>query len=322
MVKLKWIYFQVGQRWLPFVFSMERLVSIMRESLFVEIGDTTIHIVRMGDGYPLFVLHGGPGGDHHLFGTYLDELANKYQLLFVDQRGQGLSKIAKKETLTTKRMAKDITELAEKLEFDNYALMGHSFGAFVALQHLVDYPEKVSHTILLNGAPSMKRDNIYFRRMIDEKVTPELKSQVQKAIEVRRRAYGRGVDEHEEALNDVKESIQLVIRMYFPTCKQSVIDKYLDEVKDTLYNVKVMKYMGETNYGDYDVTSHLQNVKKPLCIVTSEYDYICDPDLSRKMNRMVKNSELHYLGNTGHNSYAEKPERVISIVDKFISADD
>src|SRR5688572_28757012 len=58
----------------------------------IEISDTRLHVVeRGGDGFPLLVFHGGPSLDHHMFGDYLDPLADELRLVLVDQRSQGLS---------------------------------------------------------------------------------------------------------------------------------------------------------------------------------------------------------------------------------------
>ena len=46
------------------------------EAQHVNIGDTRLHIVERGQGYPIIVLHGGPGLDHHMFGDYLDALCD------------------------------------------------------------------------------------------------------------------------------------------------------------------------------------------------------------------------------------------------------
>ena len=58
---------------------------------YVKIEDTRLFIIERGAGYPILVLHGGPGLDHNMFGDYLDPLASEYRLIFVDQRGQGRS---------------------------------------------------------------------------------------------------------------------------------------------------------------------------------------------------------------------------------------
>src|SRR6185437_14625147 len=58
----------------------------------VQAGDTRLFVLERGDGpLPLFVLHGGPGCDHTMFGHHLDGLGAVCRLLFVDLRSQGRS---------------------------------------------------------------------------------------------------------------------------------------------------------------------------------------------------------------------------------------
>src|SRR5437899_3729282 len=100
----------------------------------VDIGDTRLHVVERGAGYPVILLHGGPGLDHHEFADYLDPLTDEHRLLLVDQRAQGRSAPADPATWTLGQMAADVVSLARALELPSYAVLGHSFGAFVALQ--------------------------------------------------------------------------------------------------------------------------------------------------------------------------------------------
>jgi proline iminopeptidase len=60
----------------------------------VPIGDTKLFIVEHGKGYPLLLLHGGPGLDHTMFGDYLNQLTNQFRLILVDQRSQGRSEMS------------------------------------------------------------------------------------------------------------------------------------------------------------------------------------------------------------------------------------
>src|SRR5437763_8970318 len=85
------------------------------------------------DGYPLIVLHGGPGLDHTEMHPWLDVLSDRFRLIYLDQRGQGRSQRVDPSTLSLERFARDITALASALGLDNYALLGHSFGAMVSI---------------------------------------------------------------------------------------------------------------------------------------------------------------------------------------------
>jgi pimeloyl-ACP methyl ester carboxylesterase len=119
----------------------------------VDIGDTSLHVVERGSGHPLLLLHGGPGLDHHEFADYLDPLADGHRLILVDQRAQGRSAPADPATWTLRQMAADVVALARALGLSRYAVLGHSFGAFVALQWAVDFPEERGAAIISSGLP-------------------------------------------------------------------------------------------------------------------------------------------------------------------------
>ena len=60
--------------------------------MLIDVGDTRLHVIERGAGdLALFVLHGGPGLDHTMFGSYLDALGDRCRLLLVDERGTGRS---------------------------------------------------------------------------------------------------------------------------------------------------------------------------------------------------------------------------------------
>src|SRR3954470_18520230 len=104
--------------------------------MLVDVGDTRLYVEERGSGsLPLVVLHGGPGLDHTMFGPYLDALGDACRLLLVDQRAQGRSERCDPSTWTLEQMAADVSALAAALQLDRYAVLGHSFGAFAALQH-------------------------------------------------------------------------------------------------------------------------------------------------------------------------------------------
>src|SRR5437899_4256624 len=144
----------------------------------VDIGDTRLHVVERGAGYPLIVLHGGPGLDHHEFADYLDPLTDRYRLILTDLRSQGLSSPAPQNTWTLERMAADVTALAEAMRLDRWAVLGHSFGAFVALQNAVDHSGRAAATIVSGGVPATR----FLMSYVDEQLAafePEwLRSQV------------------------------------------------------------------------------------------------------------------------------------------------
>jgi proline iminopeptidase len=123
----------------------------------VQVADTKIYVDERGpqSAFPVLVFHGGPGLDHTWFADYLDPLTDDggYRLVLVHERACGRSdRTAPPQTWTLERMAQDVSDLAVSLGVnDGYATLGHSYGAFVVLQHAVDHPGEPRGTIVSGG---------------------------------------------------------------------------------------------------------------------------------------------------------------------------
>ncbi len=53
----------------------------------VDIGDAELYVETEGDGVPMVLLHGGPGGTHHYFHPQFSRASNYAQVIYYDQRG-------------------------------------------------------------------------------------------------------------------------------------------------------------------------------------------------------------------------------------------
>src|SRR6184192_2210678 len=110
-----------------------------------------MNVEEVGSGFPLIVLHGGPGLDHTMFRPYLDPLGEDFRLLYVDERGQGRSERVDPQTLSLEVFARDVDLVAEALELEHFALLGHSFGAIIATYHATELGTAVAYVISGGG---------------------------------------------------------------------------------------------------------------------------------------------------------------------------
>ena len=109
-------------------------------SLFVKV---------IGQGYPLLLMHGGPGLDHTSL-LPLQPLADQFTLIFYDHRCNGRSEGAAVSSMTLENLTADADALRQTLGFDKWAVLGHSFGGNVALEYALRYPSSLSHLILMD----------------------------------------------------------------------------------------------------------------------------------------------------------------------------
>ena len=101
---------------------------------------------------PVVFLHGGPGqGSAHfeaLAGPYMEP---QLRMVYYDQRGSGLSERPVNRDYAIATLVDDIEALRRELGVTKVALMGHSFGAVLALEYAAKYPDNTSQVIIVAG---------------------------------------------------------------------------------------------------------------------------------------------------------------------------
>ena len=116
-----------------------------------------LYVERVGPAEaPVVVyLHGGPGASAQPFREMLGEDLERYQLVYLDQRGGGRSYADGDFDLDT--LADDVEAVARTLELGSITLLSHGFGASVATRLAVRYPERVRGMVWINPWLSMPR---------------------------------------------------------------------------------------------------------------------------------------------------------------------
>lgn len=110
-----------------------------------------------GTGEPLVFINGGPGFDSWGYRAYAEALSHGRQVILYDQRGTGKS--IREDFSPPKyymsQFTDDLEALREHLGFEQWQVMGHSFGGSVALNYAAKYPERVSK-LILSATPKLQ----------------------------------------------------------------------------------------------------------------------------------------------------------------------
>ena len=77
--------------------------------------------------------------------------------------------------------------------------------------------------------------------------------------------------------------------------------------------------MGNNSYGGFDLSNKLNEVRNNVLIITSDKDYICDPDVSKIMHNEIKNSEFHIIQNAGHYPFFDNQAETLHIIRNFLN---
>ncbi|HEU4977650.1 MAG TPA: alpha/beta fold hydrolase [Solirubrobacteraceae bacterium] len=278
--------------------------------MLIDIGATKLNVERRGDGpLPLIVLHGGPGLDHTVFGHWLDPLGDVARLLLVDQRAQGRSEPAPPETWTLAQQARDVEALAAAMGLDRYAVLGHSYGAFVALQHAVDFPGRPAGTIVSAGVPAAR----YLEAVEQHLATfepEELRAQVASSWE-------------REATVQTQEECRALwldqLPFHFRDPRDPRIAQVQEAMADAVYAPEVVRAAAQGAYGGIDVEDRLGDVTHPLLALAGRYDRACGVEAHEAIAAGVPGAELVVLEHSGHMTYVEEPERYLAAVRAFLA---
>jgi proline iminopeptidase len=254
-------------------------------------------------------LHGGPGLDHHTFGDYLDPLTLAgYRLILVDQRAQGRSDKASQNTWSLNQMAQDVVSLASALGLARYAVLGHSYGALVALQNAVDIPGAAAQTIVSSGFPSSS----YLAHVEHnlETFEPEhLRQQVAASWE--RESVVATQEEFAALMSDQ-------LPFHFADPLDPRIQEYEARTAEAVYAPDVLRHFAIQEYGGIEVEDRLNIVTQPTLVLAGRHDRVCSVEAAEAIASGIPDAELVVFEHSGHMTFVEETENYIEVVQAFL----
>ena len=281
----------------------------------VEVTDTKLYVDERGEpsAFPLLVFHGGPGLDHTMFADYLDPLTEdgRYRLVLVDERASGRSdRSVPSETWTLEQMAQDVADLAASLGVtDAYATLGHSYGAFVVLQHAVERPDLPRATIVSSGVANARwLEEVGGQLARFEPV--ELREQVTSSWA--REAELQTEDEASAMLDDQ-------LPFHFRKPQGAPLAEYRRRTAGLgRFAPDIIRLFAVEQYGGIHVDDRLGDVTHPVLVLGGRHDRTCAIGASEEMARGLPNAELVVFENSAHMMFAEEQDRYLASVRGFL----
>jgi proline iminopeptidase len=249
-------------------------------------------------------LHGGPGGDHAGFKPALSPLADKAQIIYLDNRGCGRSARGERATYTLDNNVADLEALRRLLGLGRIVPLGASYGGVVALSYAVRYPQNVSHLIAVVTAAS-HRFLDRAREILAERGTPE-----QQALADRLFA---GAFEDD---GQMREFLLALGPLYSRTFD-------LEQARKRMRASILSHEACNEGFGgflrSYDVTGRLGAVTAPSLVIGARHDWICPPEFSEEIARLMPNADLRIFENSGHHVMIDEHAEFIDVVRGFLT---
>jgi pimeloyl-ACP methyl ester carboxylesterase len=119
---------------------------------FLDIDGVRLHYVERGSGEPLVLLHGNGSMIEDFESSGLIDLAAKtYRVIVFDRPGFGHSDRPRNVVWTPAAQAELIKHALGRLDVSNATVLGHSWGASVAVALALKYPDLIRGLVLASG---------------------------------------------------------------------------------------------------------------------------------------------------------------------------
>ncbi|HXY30513.1 MAG TPA: alpha/beta fold hydrolase [Gemmatimonadaceae bacterium] len=273
----------------------------------LKIRDVSLYVKVMGRGYPLLLMHGGPGLDHTTLET-LEPLAKRFTLIFYDHRANGRSTGAT-ETMTFSNLVADAEALRESLGFDRWAVAGHSFGGHVALEYALRHPDRISALLLLDTAA----DAYWYQRSAPAIL--EKRGWSKKAVGAAKRFFNG-----ELTLPEIRPAVMRFFFAYFYKLR-------LRDVPGAIAAAFKLKMRPEAIVQGFSVVlkrwsvmDRLPEINVPTLVLAGREDFLFPPEQQAMLAARIPRARLEIIEHAGHSPHVEQASRVIPIIARFVAA--
>ncbi len=273
----------------------------------MQVRDVSLFVKVMGQGYPLVLMHGGPGLDYTTL-LPLQPLADQFTLIFYDHRCNGRSQGAEVTSMTFENLTADADALRQTLGFDRWAVLGHSFGGNVALEYALRYPQSLSHMILMDTGG----DQWWVNRNAPEILVKRGFSE--SAVQAARRFYNGQVTPGEFLPTLMKF---MSAYNYHNSLLAVVKDVVAGHMPKTRPEALIFGYNHLLN--GWTVMDRLSEIQAPTLVLAGRHDFLFPTEHQAALAAGITNARLEIIERAGHNPHMERPAEVIEIIKNFIT---
>lgn len=236
--------------------------------------------VEEGEGEPLVLLHGLFGALSN-FKDLVDHFKLTHKVIIPMLPLFDLSLL----DTTVSGLAKHVQKFIDARGLDNVHLMGNSLGGHVGLVYTLKNQEKVK-TITLTGSSGL---------------------------------FENGMGETYPKRGDydyIRKKTELTF--YDPNvATKELVDEVYSIVNTRMKALKIISLARSAikhNLGD-----ELNDIKVPTCLIWGKNDTITPPMVAEEFQKLIPNSEVHWIDKCGHAPMMEVPVEFNKILDGFLA---
>ena len=235
--------------------------------------------IEVGEGEPIVLLHGLFGALSN-FQDLIEHFRTSYKVIVP------MLPLFELDLLNTSvgGLQKFVHRFLELKDYKNIHLLGNSLGGHVALVYILKHPERVKSLILTGSS------GLFENGMGDS--YPK-----------------RGDKEY------IRKKTQLTF--YDPAmATEELVNECFEITNNRIKVIKIIalaKSAIRNNLGE-----EVSEIKQPTCLIWGNNDTITPPFVAKEFNKLIPNSELHFIDKCGHAPMMEVPGEFNKILQDFL----
>ncbi len=247
----------------------------------VIVDNLAVEYQDQGTGRVLLFLHGW-GDSLHSFDNLSQILNKEYRVVRLDLPGFGKSEQLR-QTWNLDNYVGFVNNFIKKLNLDVYVIIGHSFGGRITIKGIAEAKLKSRKIVLIGSAGIAKRKtfkNYFFM-----------------------------------VLAKVGNVITYIPPLIF----------YRDGLRKKMYSMVGSDYLNAGSLKQTflkviseDLTECAERINIPSLLIWGENDTETPLADGERLAKLIKNSEIQIIKNSGHFVHKEKAEEVVEIIKKFL----
>lgn len=279
--------------------------TLEAETLFLDLAGDRIAYRDLGPrgGTPLLLINRFRGTMDHWDPRLLDRIAAERRVVMFDQPGFARSTGTPPDHL--RRFAATVADVARQLGISQFDVLGFSMGGTVALQLLLDHPDRVRRAVIAGSAPGHVPGDVPANRAAGNEVWSVATKPV-------------NVDEDFLFLFfEPSPSSQQAGRDYLARLHQRK-DAFARQVDATAWQAQLKSASGVRD-PETSLLPRLQDIQHPVLVANGRHDIMAPTYASFAMTQALPQGWLKIYPDSGHGFLFQFPEEFGDDVLRFLS---